>query len=120
VDDFLSAADVFPGVGLKGGVCYFTWDRDNRGDCRVSTHFKDWPDSVATRPLLEQGADIFIRFNEGLSILKKVMAVETGQSESLALPAMPPTSVGAAGQMATWTRFRQGRSHRTRGERTWR
>ena len=32
---------------------------------------------------------------------------------------MPP-SVGAAGQMATWTRFRQGRSHRTRGERTWR
>ncbi len=29
---------------------------------------------------------MFIRFNEGLSILKKVVAVETGQSQSLSLP----------------------------------
>jgi site-specific DNA-methyltransferase (adenine-specific) len=43
IDDYLSAADVFPGVGLKGGVCYFLWDKDNPGQCQVSTHFKDWP-----------------------------------------------------------------------------
>lgn len=78
IDDYLSAADVFPGVGLKGGVCYFLWNRDHPGLCDVSTHFKDWPVSTATRPLIEPGADIFIRLNEGLSILKKVMAVETG------------------------------------------
>src|SRR6185436_591346 len=86
IDDFLSAADVFPGVGLKGGVCYFLWDRDNPGQCRVATHFKDWPDSVMTRSLLEKGTDVFIRFNEGLSILRKVIATETGQSKSLKLP----------------------------------
>ncbi len=86
IDDFLSAADVFPGVGLKGGVCYFLWDRDNPGPCTVSTHFKDWPVSTATRPLLEEGADVFIRFNEGLSILKKVVAVDGGQSDTLLLP----------------------------------
>lgn len=86
INDYLSAADVFPGVGLKGGVCYFLWERDNRGQCRVSTHFKDWPVSQATRPLLEKGADVFIRFNEGLSILKKVLAVESGQTHSLSLP----------------------------------
>ena len=87
IDDYLSAADVFPGVGLKGGVCYFLWDRDNPGKCQVSTHFKDWPVSTSTRPLLEEGADIFIRFNEGLSILKKVAAVENARGvSSLLLP----------------------------------
>ncbi|MEQ1942330.1 Eco57I restriction-modification methylase domain-containing protein [Mesorhizobium sp. VNQ89] len=86
IDDFLSAADVFPGVGLKGGVSYFLWDRDSPGPCRVATHFKDWPVSVANRSLVENGADVFIRFNEGLSILRKVIAVETGQTDTLSLP----------------------------------
>lgn len=85
IDDFLSASDVFPGVGLKGGVCYFLWDRDNAGTCKVTTHFKDWPVSSAVRPLLEKGADVFIRFNEGLSILKKVVTAENGNSESVRL-----------------------------------
>ncbi len=86
IDDFLSASDVFPGVGLKGGVCYFLWDRDNPGLCRVTTHFKDWPVTSATRPLLEKGADVFIRFNDALSILKKVITIERGSSDFLALP----------------------------------
>jgi hypothetical protein len=85
IDDYLSASDVFPGVGLKGGVCYFLWERDNPGSCRVATHFKDWPVSIVSRPLLEDGVDVFIRFNEGLSILKKVVAVESGKSRPLSL-----------------------------------
>jgi hypothetical protein len=86
IDDFLSASDVFPGVGLKGGVCFFLWDRENPGLCHATTYYKDWPISAATRPLLEQGIDVFIRFNEGLSILKKIVAVESGQNISLSLP----------------------------------
>lgn len=86
IEDYLSASEVFPGVGLKGGVCYFLWDRDSPGLCSVTTHFKDWPISPATRLLLEEGADVFIRFNEGLSILKKVMAVEIENADLLSLP----------------------------------
>ena len=86
IEDYLTASDVFPGVGLKGGVCYFLWDREHRGPCRVTTHYKDHPSSTATRPLLEEGADVFIRFNAGLSILKKVVATETGNNRSLELP----------------------------------
>ncbi len=86
IDDYLNASDVFPGVGLKGGICYFLWDRDNAGPCSVTTHFKDEPVSTAIRPLLTTGADVFIRFNEGLSILKKVVEVETGDGKSVLLP----------------------------------
>lgn len=86
IDDYLNASDVFPGVGLKGGICYFLWDRDNPGSCHVTTHFKDEPPSTSIRPLLEEGVDVFIRFNEGLSILRKVVAVESGETTSLSLP----------------------------------
>jgi len=86
IDDHLCASDVFPGVGLKGGVCYFLWDRDNPGPCQVTTHFQNWPVSTATRPLLEKGVDVFIRFNEGISILRKVVTVESGTSDRLSLP----------------------------------
>jgi len=86
IDDYLTASDVFPGVGLKGGVCFFLWDRENHGQCRVTTHFKDWPISTAVRSLQEEGVDVFIRFNEGLSILKKVMTVENEDANLLSLP----------------------------------
>lgn len=86
IDDYLSASDVFPGVGLKGGICSFLWDRDNPGPCMVTTHLNDLPASSVSRRLLEPGADVFIRFNEGLSILQKVVGVETDQNETLALP----------------------------------
>lgn len=86
IDDYLSASDVFPGVGLKGGVCFFLWDRENPGTCRVTTHFKGEILSTVCRQLLEKGIDVFIRFNEGLSILKKVVAVESGENNSLSLP----------------------------------
>jgi len=86
IDDYLNASDVFPGVGLKGGVCYFLWDRDHPGECAVTTHAKETAPSTTVRPLLEKGADVFLRFNEGVSILKKVMAVETGQVDTVRLP----------------------------------
>jgi len=86
INDYLLSAEVFPGVDVRGGVCYFLWNRNNLGQCRVATHFKDWPISTATRPLLENGADVFIRFNEAVPILKKIIAIETGQSRSLSLP----------------------------------
>jgi len=86
ITDFLSAAEVFPEIGLKGGVCYFLWNRDNQGDCTVTTHYKNWPASTAVRPLQEKGLDVFIRFNEGLSILRKVISVENGGGDTLSLP----------------------------------
>ncbi|MCX7607662.1 MAG: Eco57I restriction-modification methylase domain-containing protein [Anaerolineales bacterium] len=72
IHDFINAGDCFPGVEIKGGVCYFLWDRDNKGFCKVHTHEADKVVSVAERPLLEEGAETFIRYNEAIAILHKV------------------------------------------------
>ncbi|HEX3666025.1 MAG TPA: Eco57I restriction-modification methylase domain-containing protein [Rhizomicrobium sp.] len=117
IDDYLSASDVFPGVGLKGGVCYFLWDRDSRGYCRVTTHFKDWPTSAATRQLLEKGTDVFIRFNEGLSILRKVIAVETEQTRTFSLPESKRFDRYVSSARAFGLRtFFKGKTKRSRGD----
>ena len=72
IHDFLDASDCFPNVEIKGGVCYFLWDRDNKGLCEISTHKGGSITSISTRPLLENGADVFIRYNEAIPILNKI------------------------------------------------
>ena len=69
--DFPISADCFPGVSIKGGVCYFLWDRDNPGLCEVTTIRGD-SISKMERPLREKGSEIFIRFNEAIDIYRKV------------------------------------------------
>ncbi len=74
IHDFFDASECFPSVEIKGGVCYFLWDRDNKGLCKVFTHEKGEITSIADRPLLEKDTDIFIRYNKAISILHKVLS----------------------------------------------
>jgi site-specific DNA-methyltransferase (adenine-specific) len=88
IEDFPDSSDVFPGVQIKGGVCYFLWNKDSQGDATITTHDKGKVVSQTERPLLEKGADVFIRYNEAIPILKKVMEIELGAKNSeLILPA---------------------------------
>ena len=73
--DYPSSSDCFPGVQIKGGVCYFLWERDSKGQCEVTTIQGNQPISVAMRSLLEPNADIFIRYNQAIPILRKVTAM---------------------------------------------
>lgn len=72
IHDFPNASDCFPGIEIKGGVCYFLWQKDNREKCTIYTHQGDRIISSAQRDLLEKGADTFIRYNEAIPILRKV------------------------------------------------
>ena len=67
--DYPIASDVFPGVKINGGVCYFLWERDYHGPCEVTTHMNDIADTLS-RPLNQ--FDTFVRFNKAISILEKV------------------------------------------------
>jgi site-specific DNA-methyltransferase (adenine-specific) len=71
ITDYFNSTDCFPGIDLSGGVCYFLWDRDNRGICEIQTIQGD-KFSTMERALLEEDDDVFIRFNEAINIVRKV------------------------------------------------
>ena len=75
ITDFFNSTDCFPSVDISGGVCYFLWDKSWNGDCEV-TSIRSGKKSTLIRPLLEYGNDSFIRFNEAVSIIRKIQKNE--------------------------------------------
>ena len=71
--DFIQEKDAFPNVNINGGVNYFLWDRDHAGDCQITTIA---PGSKSGKPLVRplDEYDIFVRRNESIPILKKVLS----------------------------------------------
>ena len=87
--DYPNAADCFPGIDLSGGVCYFLWNSKYNGICKiVSNRGKDYQ-STMNRPLLEPGNDTFIRFNEAIPIIRKIIAYKEPTFDSLVSPQTP-------------------------------
>ena len=73
LEDYLNASDCFGnGVEIKGGVCYFLWDRDNKGTCHIVTHINSSNTSESHRCLKIDDTDVFIRRNEAVTILEKI------------------------------------------------
>lgn len=70
--DYPAANDVFPGVEIKAGVCYFLWDRDHEGECSVTTYRAGESIGPHSRRLDEY--DVLVRDARALSILRKVRA----------------------------------------------
>jgi len=68
--DYPAASDVFPGVEVKAGVCYFLWDASHDGDCRVTTSRGGEVVGPTARNLGEY--DVFVRDARAMSILRKV------------------------------------------------
>lgn len=69
--DFPVASDVFAGVEIKAGVCYFLWDRDNEGLCETITIRNSEASEPVKRYLDEY--DVLVRDSKALPILKKVL-----------------------------------------------
>lgn len=72
IHDFPETSDCFPNNAIRGGVCYFLWNRDHEGNCLVYNHKDGIITSAIERPLLEGNSTTFIRYNEAISILNKV------------------------------------------------
>ncbi|MBE9047984.1 Eco57I restriction-modification methylase domain-containing protein [Pleurocapsales cyanobacterium LEGE 10410] len=104
--DFPDTSDCFPGQNIRGGVCYFLWEKEFEGDCKVITHRGDVIGEPVTRPLIEKGLDIFIRYNESISILRKVQGFEEKTFNELVSPRKP------FGFATNFKKFKKERSSR--------
>jgi len=72
--DYPIASDVFPGVKINGGVCYFLWEKDYNGDCEITTFMNNSSDTVKRK--LDE-FETFVRFNKAISILHKVQTMDS-------------------------------------------
>ena len=68
--DYIDSNDCFDGVDIAGGVCYFLWDRDHEGLCKVTSVNKTCS-KTSDRLLGEYST--FIRQAEAINIVHKVL-----------------------------------------------
>ena len=74
--DYPNSSDVFSGVDIAGGVSYFLYDTSYSGTCTVTT-FSNNEFISSERKLNEYST--FVRDNEALSIIRKVLEIEKPQ-----------------------------------------
>ncbi|HIS37606.1 TPA: Eco57I restriction-modification methylase domain-containing protein [Candidatus Scatousia excrementigallinarum] len=72
--DFANSADCFPGVTIAGGVCYFLWERDYKGKCKVINKTTQ-TETTADRYLGE--FNILVRNNIAINIIEKLHLNDT-------------------------------------------
>lgn len=76
--DFEDSSDVFPGVSVAGGICYFLLDRDYDGPCEI-TNIVGSTKSTSSRDLNEFRT--FIRHGQAVPIIRKVLAKEENRMD---------------------------------------
>ena len=70
--DYPDSGEAFPGVQIKGGICYFLWDAEHNGSCSVTRVASGNENRQIGRNLSE--FDVLVRDERALSILRKVLA----------------------------------------------
>ncbi len=74
--DWLTPDDIFPNTNIRGGVCYFLWDKNHNNHedlARVVTYENNALIEDVIRPIAIDSSDIFIRDNKGIEVLDKII-----------------------------------------------
>lgn len=75
--DWLTPEDIFPNTNIRGGVCYFLWDKNydnSKNLTKVVTYESNKVINNVNRKMKTEGSDIFIRDGKSEPILSKVFA----------------------------------------------
>ena len=70
--DYDNSNEVFTGVDIAGGICYFLWDKEYNGLCQVTNYNENEDYRIITERALNE-FDIFIRNGYAENIVKKVI-----------------------------------------------
>ena len=71
--DFTDSNDLFAGVDIAGGICYFLWSQEYSGECAVTNYHNG--ERVLSNRSLNSG-NVFVRHSQALSIINKVCGKE--------------------------------------------
>lgn len=92
--DFENSNDIFPGVDVAGGVCYFLWDRENEGLCEVTTSRND---DLHTELRALNEFSIFVRDSRAIPIIRKILAKKENDGRNLSSIVSPSKPFGIRG-----------------------
>ena len=99
--DFENSSELFPGVDVAGGICYFLWDRDSPGLCEVVNVQGD--QQVAVSRLLNEFPTL-IRQSRAVPIVRKVRAVKENNGKVLSDVVSPRKPFGLPTNYAPQTK----------------
>lgn len=94
--DFQNSSDVFPGVDVAGGICYFLWKRDEQGACEVVT-VRGNERYSAVRALNE--FHIFVRDSAAVPIVRKILSFRENGGRTLSHRVSPRNPFGVSAQV---------------------
>lgn len=95
--DYVQTNECFPGVNIRGGVCYFLWQStfdNNLEKTLVVTHNNET--TQHKRNLKYKDVDLFIRYNEAISILEKVTGYNDFRSVASIISSRKPFGIEGA------------------------
>ena len=72
IHDFPQTSDCFPGLNIRGGICYFLWDKNHKGNPNIINYKNNKVISSKRRNLKIEDQDIFVRYNQAINILNKI------------------------------------------------
>ena len=72
IHDFPQTSDCFPGLNIRGGICYFLWDKNHKGNPNIINYKNNKVISSKKRNLKFEDQEVFVRYNQAINILEKI------------------------------------------------
>lgn len=109
--DFLKPELIFQNINLRGGICYFLWDKgyDNSTDLtKVFTYKDNLTPKMIERSLKTEDSDILIRHSIGIEMINKINSHKDFESFESHISSLRP--FGFRGYFTKDEKFRESKS----------